>query len=582
MDRTAVAPPVGGAGAAAGEDGGPLQAEDPRRSGASTPPSTLDAGPVEPLTGRWLRAAQVGLVAVVAVGMVLRFWTRSALWLDEALTVDIARLPIHELPSYLKRDGAPPLYYVLLHFWMGIFGTSDAAVRALSGVISVATIPVAWVAGRRLGGRAVAWTVVVLAASAPFAVYYATEARMYSLVMFLTACGMVAVGRALERPRPGNLVALAVVVAALLYTQYWAVYLVGALALWLVWEAWRGRSGWRIPARWTLGAMAVGCVAFLPWLPTFFYQTLHTGTPWAAPANFGAVINAITGFTDNQATLSTTGSNQGRLLAVGYFVLLGLAVFGVARDRWHVDLDLHTRFPARIPAFVVAVTLVAAIAGGLITGSAFSSRYTAVVFVPVLVLVAIGTRTLAGAQLRLAAVAVVAVAGLAAAAQNVTTERTQAPAVAAALEAHARPGDVVAFCPDQLGPAVYRLTESGQTDRTGANGRFRMVTYPRGTGPAFIDWVDYKSVAEASDPQAFARRLEAMAGTDHNVWLVTAPGYIGFGSKCQMLAGDLQQSMGSHQWVNTSPAHYYEPMGLVQFAPEQPVPPTASGGVTGS
>lgn len=582
MDRTAVAPPVGGAGAAAGAGGVPLPVEDPGRHGAAAPPAVTEVGPLEPVSGRWLRAAQAGVVVVVVVGLVLRFWTRSALWLDEALTVDIARLPVHEIPSYLKRDGAPPLYYVLLHFWMGIFGTSDAAVRALSGVISVATLPLAWLAGRRIGGRAVAWTVVVVLASAPFAVYYATEARMYSLVMFLTACGMVAVGRALERPRPGNLVAVAVVVAALLYTQYWAVYLTGALALWLAWEAWRGRSGWRIPARWMLGAVAVGCLAFAPWLPTFVYQARYTGTPWAAPANFGAVINAITGFTDNQATLSTTGSNQGRLLAVGYFVLLGLAVFGVARDRWHVDLDLHTRFPARIPAFVVVVTLVAAIAGGLITGSAFSSRYTAIVFVPVVVLVALGTRTLAGALLRLAVVAVVAAAGLAAAAQNVTTERSQAPAVAAVLEAHARPGDVVAFCPDQLGPAVYRLTESGQTSPTGATGRFRMVTYPRGTGPAYVDWVNYRSVAEASDPQAFARRLEEMAGTDHDVWLVFAPGYIGFGSKCQMLAGELQQSMGSHQWVHTAPAHYYEPMGLVQFAPEQPVPPTASGGATGS
>src|SRR6202012_5633306 len=58
------------------------------------------------LSGWWLRAAQVGLVVVVVLGLVLRFWTRSALWLDEALTVDIARLPIHEIPSYLKRDGA--------------------------------------------------------------------------------------------------------------------------------------------------------------------------------------------------------------------------------------------------------------------------------------------------------------------------------------------------------------------------------------------------------------------------------------------------------------------------------------------
>ena len=82
----------------------------------------------------------------------MRFWTRSDLWLDEALTVNIARLPLHEIPSFLSRDGAPPLYYVLLHFWMGWFGTSDVAVRSLAGVFGVVTVPLAWLAGRRLGG----------------------------------------------------------------------------------------------------------------------------------------------------------------------------------------------------------------------------------------------------------------------------------------------------------------------------------------------------------------------------------------------------------------------------------------------
>ena len=127
---------------------------------------------VPALTGRTRLVAGVGLVLVVAVGLVLRFWTRSGLWLDEALTVDIARLPLHAIPEALKHDGAPPLYYYLLHFWIALFGQSDDAVRALSGILAVLTLPVAWLCGKRFGGRAVAWTTVALLASAPFAVYY--------------------------------------------------------------------------------------------------------------------------------------------------------------------------------------------------------------------------------------------------------------------------------------------------------------------------------------------------------------------------------------------------------------------------
>ena len=160
---------------------------------------------VPALTGRTRLVAGVGVVLVVAVGLVLRFWTRSGLWLDEALTVDIARLPLHAIPEALKHDGAPPLYYYLLHFWIALFGQSNDAVRALSGIIAVLTLPVAWLCGKRFGGRAVAWTTLVLLASAPFAVYYGTEARMYSLVILLTGLGFLALQRAIEAPRPGNL-----------------------------------------------------------------------------------------------------------------------------------------------------------------------------------------------------------------------------------------------------------------------------------------------------------------------------------------------------------------------------------------
>ena len=140
--------------------------------------------------------------------------------------------------------------------------------------------------------------------------------------------------------------------------------------------------------------MAAGCCSSCPGLPTFVYQAKHTGTPWAAPPNFSAVINALTGFTDNQGSTLQTGTNQGRLLAVIYFTMLALAVFGIGKSGRIIELDLRTRPRARSLVFVVLGTLFAAIAGGILTSSAFSSRYAAVVFLPFVLLVALGTTTL--------------------------------------------------------------------------------------------------------------------------------------------------------------------------------------------
>ena len=159
---------------------------------------------VPTLTGRTRLVVGVAVGVVLAAGLLLRFWTRSGLWLDEAQTVDIARLPLHAIPSALEHDGAPPLYYYLLHFWMALFGQSNEAVRSLSGLIAVITLPVAWLCGRRLGGRAVAWTVLVLVATAPFAVFYATASQMYALVILLTGCGYLALSRAVTHASSGQ------------------------------------------------------------------------------------------------------------------------------------------------------------------------------------------------------------------------------------------------------------------------------------------------------------------------------------------------------------------------------------------
>jgi len=518
------------------------------------------------LSGRMRTVVGVVIACVVAAGVFLRFYTHSALWLDEALTVDRARLPLSQIAGSVKHDGAPPLYYYLLHIWMRVFGQSDLATRSLSGVIGVVTLPVAWFAGNRLGGRTVAWTTLVLMASAPFAVYYSTEARMYGLVILLTACGFISLHRALAAPRPGNLIATAVVTAALLYTQYWALYLVGVVGLWLLvtalWARHRGAPApeWRRPLP-TLLAMAAGCILFVPWLPIFVYQSRYTGTPWAAPPNFAAVINAVTGFTANQASLSTAGTNQGRLLAVIYIAMAALALFGVGRSGRVIELDLHTRPRARGTSIAVAGTLFAAITGGILTASAFSPRYAAVVFLPLVLLVALGTTTLLDQRVRLAVIGVAVVAGLIGAAQNINTQRTQAPAVAAVINRLARPGDIIAFCPDQLGPDVYRVVaHSSQYD---------MVTFPRGTGPQFVDWVNYSNVVHAAHPIVFAAKLAAAAGTTHRIWLVWQPGYQTYGIKCETLATALQNAptlAGQNRVINR-PMHYYEPMNLTEFAP---------------
>ncbi len=532
----------------------PMSATEPalRESASGDPTGTDDRSGAYP---RLTRFMVVGGIVVVVFGIALRFVARSDMWLDEALTLNIARLPLGQIHGALRRDGAPPLYYYLLHFWTEAFGTSDEGARSLSGVLSCATLPFVWVAGRRLGGRTVAAGALVLVATSPFAVRYATENRMYALVGLLTAAGVVALQQILRRPTVANAVAVAVVTGLLLYTHYWALYLVGVTMLWLAFQAWRGPEGRRRGARVALVAGFVGCLMFLPWLPTFLYQARHTGTPWAEPANFAAMVNAVTSF-------SGGATNQGRALALLYFALVGLGLFGVARGTFHVELDLRTRPRGRALAVMLTGTLAAAVVGGFISRSAFQARYASVVFVPLVLLVALGLTTFADRRIRAGVLTAVVAFGLASALPSAWSSRTQAGQVATALARLGRPGDVVAFCPDQIGPSVNRLVPPD---------RYREITFPRGTGPAFVDWVDYASASRRGNPGAFAARLEQMSAPAHQIWLVWAPGYQTFGTKCEQLEAALlgDTSLGAHEvfpyrqvadsWIT------YESMELVRF-----------------
>lgn len=502
-------------------------------------------------------AALAALTTVVVVGVVLRLTQPSALWLDETISVNIARLPLRQIPHALAHDGAPPLYYVLLHCWMLVAGRSDLAARSLSGVVSAVSVPVFYLSGRRLGGRRAAWVALLLGLSSPFAIEYATTARMYSLMILWGLLGYLAVARAVEAPTRRNLVAVGAITAAILYTHYWGLYLVACTGAWLLWRIVRDGRGHPIGAhepgiRPVFGAVVIGAVAWLPWAPVFAYQTLHTGTPWtgaAGPADLLGVFGDFGG-----------PGPWGLLLTYCLFALAALGLFGrrAPGPGGRRALLLTARPNARLaaPAAILVATLVVAMLAGAVANAAFVARYAAVVLPLFLLVVAVGA-TLFERRAAAAVVAVMVVAGLLTGIGEDGQERTQAVQVAAVLNAQAQPGDLVVFCPDQLGPAVDRLLSVPQVQE---------LTFPRAIGPQRVDWVDYVATIKKAHVDAFAQAMLARVGAGHTLWLVYRDGYPGFGGDCGQLRAwlDLLRPTGA-QAVFANGGHYYEYESLVRY-----------------
>lgn len=465
------------------------------------------------------RRALAVVALAVAAGVALRAWTASDLWLDEALSANIAALPVGDLLDALRRDGHPPLYYLLLHGWMAIVGEGDTAVRLLSGIFGLAALPLAWIAGRRYAGPWGGAAALVVLATSPFAIRYSTEARMYSLVMLLVLAGWLAVRQALRTPTVGWLAAVAVCAGLLALTHYWSFYLLAATALLLV-VAWRrGRP----QALRVLVGLACGAVLFLPWLPAFLSQAGSTGTPWGRPERPTNVL-AIA-FTD----WGGGPNGEAQLLGAVLALLVLLAAMGRAVDDRRIELDLRTVPGARSDLAVVGITMALAIVAGYATAGAFASRYTAVVFPIVVLLAARGITAVPGDALKAGALAVVAVLGLGGGVRNTVTNRTQNGELAQYISANGAEGDVVAFCPDQLGPATTRYLADG----------FDGVTWPALGDPRFVDWVDYEEKGDAADPTAFAAAVHDRAGRS-TVWLVWSGGYRTLDEDCETVADALR------------------------------------------
>ncbi|MGI8429125.1 MAG: glycosyltransferase family 39 protein [Solirubrobacteraceae bacterium] len=315
-----------------------------------------------------------GLSVLVLVSLWLRVRSLNFhLWIDEGLSVGISSHHLSQIPALMRQDGSPPLYYLLLHVWMGVRGRSEVATHELSLIFALLTIPVAYWAGASLFDRRTGVVCAVLAAGAPYLTVYGQETRMYSLLGLLALVVAASFVHAFVRRRRRYLPVFVVSLAAALYTHNWALFLglMSAAAFLLCVRESRGeRSLWRD------GALAFGGVALLyaPWVPTVIYQARHTGAPWSLPP----VVWSL-----SQGMYSVVG---GRGVAIA--LLLGAGT-GLLALRAHGSAPGWVRLATACLLVLGLGTLLTAWVGAKVT-SAWAPRYLAVVVGPLIVLFGLG------------------------------------------------------------------------------------------------------------------------------------------------------------------------------------------------
>ncbi|MBM3130674.1 MAG: hypothetical protein FJ009_18850 [Chloroflexi bacterium] len=128
------------------------------------------------------------LVALgIAFALRVAFLDAQSLWNDEGTSVALASLSLEAIIFGAARDIHPPLYYILLHFWMPFVGNTEYAIRFLSVIAGVLTVAVTYRIARAFFDDEIATIAAFLTAFSPFQIYYSQEARMYIWVTLWSA-----------------------------------------------------------------------------------------------------------------------------------------------------------------------------------------------------------------------------------------------------------------------------------------------------------------------------------------------------------------------------------------------------------
>jgi uncharacterized membrane protein len=131
----------------------------------------------------------LGCITILCAGLSIYHLGAASLWSDEIFSRYYADLfGLHYLVTDgLSKETNPPTYYLLLHAWIALWGSSEAALRSLSVVASTLCVPATYLLGRELAGKSLGLLGALIFALCPTSLYFAQETRVYALLMLAGA-----------------------------------------------------------------------------------------------------------------------------------------------------------------------------------------------------------------------------------------------------------------------------------------------------------------------------------------------------------------------------------------------------------
>lgn len=291
----------------------------------------------------WLWGAMIAILLFASL-LYLHNINAVSYWEDESWMAMAIQNDLPGVWRFATEKGLhPPLYFMIAWGYAQFAGDGELALRWLGGLWALIGIAATYRLGADFYGKRAGLFAALLTAGSLFLLYFARNARHFTLFYALAVLLVLVYARWLkQRTARRWLVGIALLQAALLYTHYFGAWLAVSLALHgLFYLNWRDR--WRL---W--GALVAGGILFFPWLPSLIAQYTDTqrGLGYAVFDNDMALRSYLDTITNSDYALGAA------LLALGLLVTWRLRRYRVAilLALWvilptAVTLLINTRYP---------------------------------------------------------------------------------------------------------------------------------------------------------------------------------------------------------------------------------------------
>ena len=217
------------------------------------------------------------LASIAILGFALRIYRlgNPSLWFDELNTAGRANCPFFQVIPRISDVAFPPLYYLLMSLWIGTFGNSEFSLRFPSLIFSTLSVIFIFKLSKELFGGRVGWFAALFASISPISVYYAQEAKMYSMLWFFGILSFLFFHRFSEGNKTGSLVSYVIFTTITIYTQYIGFIFIVIQNIFSV-SLFRGTQ----LKKWLRGQLAI-LVLYLPWISKCLSHFIHRpGAGW--------------------------------------------------------------------------------------------------------------------------------------------------------------------------------------------------------------------------------------------------------------------------------------------------------------